>query len=372
VKVVSKLTIAIVAGVCVVLGVNAAVELHILRATDDLRVTLLWDTAITTLVIAITVGGLSILFGAWLVGRPIRRLVEHARRIGAGELGRTVEVGQHDEIGVLAVEMNQMSHRLAQAHARVVEETEARHAALAQMRHSDRLRTVGQLAAGVAHELGTPLNVVAVHAKLIRTGVTRGDEASDALRIIEQQTHRMATIIRQLLGFARRASPAKRPIDLREVARDVTSLVLPLADRAGVAIRCDDGPPIIVDADPTQLQQVLANVAVDGIDAMADGGNLHVGMSRSWQTPPADHDGPAGPHAAIEIADTGVGIAPGDLERVFEPFFTTKSVGDGTGLGLSVAYGIVREHGGWITVASELGRGTCFTVYLPLAPEIRS
>jgi len=125
----------------------------------------------------------------------------------------------------------------------------------------------------------------------------------------------------------------------------------------------------VASVDSSQLQQVFTNLVVNGVQSMQRGGTLTIGVRRQHTQPPVDHGGPEADYYCIEIRDQGCGIAPADRQHLFEPFFTTKPVGEGTGLGLAVAYGIVREHGGWIEVASEVGSGSLFSVFLPIAQE---
>jgi signal transduction histidine kinase len=127
--------------------------------------------------------------------------------------------------------------------------------------------------------------------------------------------------------------------------------------------------PLVADLDVGQIQQVLTNLMVNGIQAMPHGGELRVVLRRVRATPPVAHGGASGEWLCVEVRDQGTGIAPENLSRLFEPFFTTKDVGEGTGLGLAVAYGIVRDHDGWIDVSSELGHGSRFSVYLPATPR---
>jgi two-component system NtrC family sensor kinase len=305
--------------------------------------------------------------GVVLVGRPMRRLADKARRIGAGDLSGPLVLAQQDEIGELAREMNHMCERLQQAQDRLTAETAARINALEQLRHADRLSTIGRLASGVAHELGTPLNVVTGHAKRVLTGEATGQAVQDSVRIIYDQGERMTRIIRSLLEFARRPGPHKAPGKLDELGRKTLALLRPLAAKSGVTLEMpDEGESAaLVPLDPSQIQQVLMNLVVNGIQAMPRGGTLSLAVGVRSATPPQELGRPAGEHAYVAIRDQGVGIAPADLPRVFEPFYTTKGVGEGTGLGLAVAYGIVRDHGGWIDIASEVGRGSCFTIYLP-------
>jgi len=180
----------------------------------------------------------------------------------------------------------------------------------------------------------------------------------------------ITAIIRQLLDFSRRRGPSLGPGDLRPLAGRTVELLASLARKRGVVIAVD-APEGAVTAqiDPGQIQQVLANLVVNGLQAMPSGGRLTLRLGRRYATPPSDVDGPAGEYATITVEDQGDGIVQEDLPRIFEPFFTTKDVGEGTGLGLSVAYGIVREHGGWIDVESTPGAGSRFTCFLRMASE---
>jgi two-component system, NtrC family, sensor kinase len=330
------------------------------------------NTIMTILALAALSGLLAMGLGAVLVGRPTRKLMEKARRIGEGDLGEPLVLRQRDELGQLAVEINAMCDNLAEARERVASETAARIAMLEQLRHADRLTTVGKLASGIAHELGTPLNVVSGRARMIVRG-SSPDEAIENARIIGEQVDRMTKIIRQLLDFARRRSAQKAPADLGPLVRQTLSLLEPLARKRRVSLRYGDGAsdaggppasPILADIDAGQIQQVLTNLVMNGIHAMNGGGELAVSIERVRARPPADHGGAEGEYVAIQVADQGEGIAADVLPRIFEPFFTTKDIGEGTGLGLSVTYGIVREHGGWLGVESEVMKGSRFTVYL--------
>jgi signal transduction histidine kinase len=295
----------------------------------------------------------------------MRALVEQARRIGGGDFAYRSTIRQNDEVGVLARELEAMSDRLAEAAQTLASNNEERIRVLEQLRHADRLTTVGTLAAGVAHELGTPLNVAVGHAKMIASGNLKPEQVTNGARIIAAQVDRMVRILRQLLDFARRGESAKKPTELGAIAERTTSLLETLARRRGVAIElsCEDRDGQVL-ADAPQLEQVLTNLIVNGIQAM-DQGVLRVRVERSEETPPPDHGGPKGEFFRVDVRDEGPGIAKELLPRVFEPFFTTKPVGEGTGLGLSVAYGIVRDHGGWMSVTSEPGGGTVFSVHLP-------
>lgn len=300
---------------------------------------------------------LALALGVVFIGRPISRLAEKARRVGTGDLSGPLELAQRDELGELAKEINVMCDRLSEERRRVEQATE-------QLRHADRLTTVGKLASGLAHELGTPLNVVKGRARLIADREVEGSEAIDSARIVAEQADRMTALIRQLLDFARPRALEKSSIDLAVLGARVVELVGTIARKANAALIPPSGEAR-VDADDGQLTQVLTNLVVNAIQAMPDGGTVTLATRRDKREAPAFVGSSQREWVSIAVTDTGVGMDDATRERIFEPFFTTKDVGEGTGLGLSVSWGIVREHGGWIDVASARGKGSTFTVYLP-------
>ena len=304
-----------------------------------------------------------------LVGRPLVRLRDKARRAGAGDFSRPLVLSQRDEMGELAAEINAMCDRIAEANRRVVDETAARVAALEQLRHTERLATVGQLAAGVAHELGTPLNVVMARAELLAEGTASTADATANGRTILEQADRMTGIIQQLLDFSRRRGPKMGLANLEQLVARTLELVFPAAERAKVRVERVASAPVFARLDQSQMQQVLANVLMNGIQAMPDGGRLRIAVGVRRARPPAQTGGAQGDYLCVTVEDEGRGIAREDLARVFEPFFTTKAIGEGTGLGLAVAHGIVAEHGGWIEVESEVGKGSRFSIFLPRPAE---
>lgn len=349
-------------------GPQGAVEVSEPMAVEEayVRTTLrnaLWLTAAT----AVFSCGAALALGSWLVGRPLSALASRARRVGEGDFSSRLRSKRRDELGDLAREVDTMCTRLEVARERVESETQARLDALAQLRHADRLSTVGRLASGLAHELGTPLNVVQGRASLIARDASATESVARGASVIVEQSERMTGIIRRLLDFARRRGVKQERVDLRSAAAQSVALLAPLAAKSGVALVA--GPPCaeaFALADPAQLQQVLSNLVVNAVQATPNGGEVHVAVGLARARPPADvGEGSEGEFVRVDVEDRGVGIAPDDIGRIFEPFFTTKGVGEGTGLGLSVSYGIVREHGGWIAVQSRPGEGSRFSVFLP-------
>lgn len=326
--------------------------------------------AITAACLGLVCAALTFALGSSIVGRPVRALVDQARRIGAGDLGSQLKLKQHDEIAELAHEMNAMSRKLSDANSRLVAETAARVHALEQLRHADRLVTVGKLASGIAHELGTPLNVVSGRAKMISQGALADEPTRNNARIVMEQSERMAQIIRQLLDFARAGKPNKTLLDLRHLTASTLSLLRPIADKRRVTLHFEVNEPVAeVVVDAAQLQQVVTNLVVNAVQASPEGATVEIGLRNARQSHRIS-GAPGTPiergFACITVTDRGVGMSEATLERIFEPFFTTKDVGEGTGLGLAVAYGIVQEHGGFITVESKLAEGSRFQVYLPI------
>jgi signal transduction histidine kinase len=319
---------------------------------------------VESIAILLLAAGATFALGFRFVARPVQELVVQARRIGADDLSQRLHLAGHDELSELAVELNLMCDRLVAVRDRrlamqrqIEDESAARLAALDQLRHADRLATIGQLASGVAHELGTPLNVVAGHAKMIASDEAP-EENRDSARVIAEQAARMTAIIRQLLDFARRNKPQLKVGDLAAVTGHTIQMLSPLALQRRVELRLSTARPSArVRMDEAQIQQAITNLILNAIQAMPGGGGVAVDLADARQA--------GREYVRLAIQDQGPGIASEDLPHIFEPFFTTKAVGEGTGLGLSVCYGIVQEHGGFIEVESAVGAGTRFSVFLP-------
>jgi two-component system, NtrC family, sensor kinase len=314
------------------------------------------------------------ILGVWLVGRPLARLTDKTRRAGTGDLSNPVHLAGRDELAELGIALNLMCNRLAAAHERLRTEAEARIAALEQLRHADRLKTVGRLASGMAHELGTPMNVVLARAEII--GLEAPSETAVAsAQVIKAQIQRMTAMIRQLLDFGRRGRVRKQTLDLGELSEQTVEMLDPLAKRRNVTLElrpCE--ATVLVEVDGPQIQQVLSNMIENAIHAMPDGGIVTVGVEAGPFPAVGDSRTAGQGYARLAVEDQGSGISAENLQHIFDPFFTTKEVGNGTGLGLSIAYGIVQDHGGWIEVSSTPGVGSRFLIYLPRAgaPQIKS
>jgi len=242
--------------------------------------------------------------------------------------------------------------------AYVARERLERQSAIEQLRHAERLNVVGKLAAGVAHELGTPLNVIATTAELVDADHGRSDMVHASCRVIIDQSERMATIIRQLLDFGRRGGSDRSTIDLGALVQSTVALLRPLARKRRVELSLAlPKSPVRASVNGLEIGQVLSNLVLNAVQAMPNGGRsvieLRLERERGVEI------------AVLSVSDEGTGIRPEDVPKVFDPFFTTKDVGDGTGLGLSVTYGIVADHGGRVNVETDWGHGSVFTVVLP-------
>jgi len=244
----------------------------------------------------------------------------------------------------------------------VVEDLSNVRALETQLLRAEKLATVGVLAAGIAHEIGTPLGVVRGRAEYVQGKLGPQHPQSAGVGVIVEQIDRVSRTLRQLLDFARMQRPVVRPVQLAPLARSVQELLRLESARRTVPLELQlpEGLPALA-ADPDQLQQVLVNLCLNALDACSEGGQVRLSASAPI---PGEHWG----LVALRVQDDGCGIPQESLNQVFDPFFTTKKRGQGTGLGLTVVAQIVRNHGGRIELESEPGQGTCVTLWWPATP----
>lgn len=289
------------------------------------------------------------------ITRPIRNLAKAAQGLASGNFNQEVNPESNDEVGDLSRTFNFMIKAIRERDEKLKAETQA---ALIQM---EKMSSLGQMAAGVAHEINNPLSGVLTYIQLMLRNIKAGKAVSAAdlekkLTTMGWETERCTRIIRSLLDFARQTKPTIRDVDLGKVIENCLIMLSHQAELFNVQIVKEyqsDMPRI--KADPEQLQQVFTNMILNAIQAMEKGGGtLTILMVRD-----AEKGG-----LGVKFCDTGPGIAPENLKKLFTPFFTTKEKGKGIGLGLAVCYGIIRRHGGEISVESELSKGTTFTVWL--------
>jgi two-component system NtrC family sensor kinase len=300
--------------------------------------------------------------------RPLRDMAAATRVIARGDLSHKVEVSSRDEVGALADSFNEMTDHLREANAKLVEwgttlegKVEERTRQLRDIQEhlvqSEKLASIGKLAAGIAHEINNPLGGILIYSHLILEDTPPGRPHHDNLRKIVKETTRCKEIVKGLLDFARPKEPDMAPVDVPAVLDGCLAFAghQTLFQNIKVERSYDPDVPKVV-ADAAQLQQVLMNLILNAAESMDGRGTLSLRVRADL----------ARQELIVDIADTGRGIKPEDRARLFEPFFTTKEVGKGTGLGLAISYGIVRKHQGSIDVTSEPGRGAVFTVRLPL------
>ena len=285
------------------------------------------------------------------ITRPVRRLSSAAEEIADGNLSYRVEIDSADEIGELGRTFNFMVDSLKERDQQLRAYTEQ------QLLRSERLASLGRLAAGVAHEINNPLTGVLTFGHLLLRKCGGDDPRREALETIVDQTSRCKQIVRGLLDFARQTEPNKVRADVKSVLEESLRLTenQALVQNVEVVKKLNHHLPDVM-LDKGQIQQVFVNILVNAIDAMPDGGTLTI----------ATNSARAGDFVKVEFADTGCGIAPDDIGKVFDPFFTTKDASKGTGLGLAVSYGIVARHSGNIEVQSRVEKGSTFTVNLPV------
>jgi two-component system NtrC family sensor kinase len=316
-----------------------------------------------------------------LVYVPLRDLEGGAKRLARGELDSPIPVRGNDEFGEVARSFNTMTAALSASQKELREaahtleekvEERTRQLRLAELEaaQSEKLASVGLLAAGIAHELNNPLTGVLTFSHLMRQKLPDGSQDAEDMDLVIRETKRCATIIRRLLDFARQKAPEKKFTDLNRVIEETVRFIERPAHLQNTDITLElapDLPQVWVDED--QVKQVVMNMLVNAQHATEAGGSITV------RTRVCDYRFRGGddvPAVEIAIIDTGCGIPEADLKKIFDPFFTSKEVGKGTGLGLSVSHGIVQAHGGVIRVSSVVGQGTTFTVYLPITPPRES
>jgi len=302
-----------------------------------------------------------------LVNRPVRALVQHAHLIGAGDLDATVTVKNRDELGDLAEAFNGMTANLKKARGeledwgknleqKVEERTQEIKKIQSQLVHSEKLASLGELVAGIAHEINNPLTGILVFASLLSSDSKLDPALKGDLDLIVKETQRCARIVKGLLDFSRESMPQKKPASLNAIMDATLTLICNQACFHDINVIKEYNPDIPeMNVDPNQIEQVFINLLLNACHAINGPGEIRIrtGLDRERQ------------EAYASITDTGCGIPEENLPKIFDPFFSTKE-NKGTGLGLSVSYGIVEGHGGRIEVQSTVGVGTTFTCWLPL------
>jgi two-component system NtrC family sensor kinase len=363
-----------------VLGVlDLALNLEAIdREVADVKLRVYFVTGIEVLLISIFI----FFFTRHFVGIPIQQLIEGTKAVSAMDLDKPIDIiHTSEELDHLARSFNTMRERLQAAMAeinqftqqletKVEQRTEQLKAAHQKLLQTDRLASLGQLSASVAHEINNPVSGVLNLAMLMQRILT--DDGIPPGRLLDfrkylaqvvTETTRVGRIVSDLLAFSRRSKPQRVPADLNRIVKTTLSLISHKLKLMNVEVQLDlqaDLPA--VPCDPSQVQQVVLNLLLNGAEATQARGQGSISIRT------ASEEGAAG--VALWVTDSGEGIAPANLAKVFDPFFTTKPEGKGVGLGLAVSYGIIEAHGGDIEVKSKPGEGATFKVTLPLVqPE---
>ncbi len=365
-----------------------------LRKADELTArTRLQYFLIMGVAVVLIVGLLSVFFHR-AVDKPVQQLIWTMKKAEAGELSARAEAAPGDEIGQLGESLNRMLGRIEGGYQQNVDllrqinrfneelkdrvraatqELERRNEELKQanellfdtqlqLSRSERLAMVGEMAATMAHEIGTPLSSISGHVQLLLRESGIDPSTTSRLKIVEGQIARTVDILQGILNLSRQPGPALRRLEINNLLKEILGLTWPGLGMKNVTVKerfSEDLPPVLGDAH--QLQQVFLNLIVNAVDAMPHGGELRVETDCVEAQPGAK----ASPWVRIQITDTGRGIALEDQKRIFEPFFTTKDVGRGTGLGLAVCQRILKAHRGTIEVKSQVGMGSTFVILLP-------
>ena len=295
-------------------------------------------------------------------------VMEHLKRVGSwsGEIANRRKDGKRllTRVRITLVEILGQ-----QCSVTVREDITEKRKLESQLLRAQRMESLGRLAGGIAHDMNNILAPIMMAVPMLRTGFSP-QEGEHFLNTIEASAHRGAQLVRQLLFFGRGVDGENIAIHVRDVVRELESMLLEMFPRS-IAIRTNVASDAWVRGDPTQLHQVLLNLCVNSRDSMPEGGTLTLTVKSVLIAEDCGHHGPdarPGPYVRITVTDSGTGIPPEHMDKIFDPFFTTKEVGKGTGLGLVTVAGIVKRHGGFVGVQSELGMGTTFEIHLPAAP----
>jgi two-component system NtrC family sensor kinase len=319
---------------------------------------------ILTCLLLLMFGMLVIILTHYLIDVPVRRLVRHSELVAIGDLESRVPVTSRDELGELSEAVNDMTESLGRAdkelkgwadslEQKVEERSRAIMLMEEQLRRSEKLASIGTLAAGVAHEINNPLTGILLYASILNSDNRLDPALLPDLEQVISEARRCAGIVKNLLEFSRESFPEKEPASIEAILDDVIYFFQNQPDFSNIIISKNYARDLpLISVDPNQIRQVLLNLVINAGHAMPKGGDLEISTYRSTD----------GMYICTGIKDSGEGIPEENLARIFDPFFTTKP--EGTGLGLAISYGIIENNGGKIEVKSSLGEGTTFVVML--------
>ena len=335
-----------------------------------------WDAS-ALLVAAGLLLGIALVMGVYMrktVQDPINKLMVGMDHVIRGDLTHALPLDRNDEIGRIAYRFNEMTAQLRDAQKEIRGTADARLRLQQRLRQSEKLATVGQLSAEIAHEVGTPLNVIGLRARALLKKADQPDVVTKNSAIIADQAERITKIIQQMLNLSRARIIKRTKVDLVGIVEDATALLEYQMERAGVTlneVQVEAPLPTVV-GDADGLQQVFINLVHNAVQAMPDGGEMTVAVGVEHRRKGGLDLAPPEEYVVVSVADTGEGIPEAVREQIFEPFFSTKGQGEGTGLGLTVVQGIVKEHDGWIDVEPVEPHGAELRVYLPTSLDDES
>ena len=310
----------------------------------------------------------------YIVTRPLSMLTEGMNKLSMGDMEQRIHIASKDEIGLLAGSFNSMAEELKEYKEKMEnwtksleDEVQKKTAEIVraqeQLINAEKLASLGRMAAGVAHELNSPLTGIVTFAYLmIKRMPKENTQDIEDLKVIIDQAERCSRIVRGLLGFSRKTASEKARVNINLLIENTLSMVRNQAKFHNIAFDVDlDKSAPEVTADPNQIQQVFLNLLINSADAMEERGRVIIASRMVKDN--------GDKFIELEFTDTGPGIPEDIRGRIFEPFFTTKPAGKGTGLGLSVSYGIIKKHGGQIFIKSEPAEGASFFIRLPIEEE---
>jgi len=319
----------------------------------------------SVLLLVLAATALQFVLGQIYVTRPLTTMARAMQKLRSNEWSSRLGYDRKDEVGLLGQEFDAMVVALEEARQRIAREIESRTNLERGLQQVDKLVTVGQISAGLAHEIGSPLQIMNGRARALLARDHSAEETRKHARVFAEQTDRITRIVDQLLQFARRRPARFAENNLVGPVRAVLELIEPTARRREVTIELQcapEMPPVVSDVD--QIQQIVLNLSKNALEASHPGGRITIRIGpSSLRTNGGSRLAPA---ARLEVEDDGSGMSADVLDKLFDPFFTTRSAEGGTGLGLAVVKAIVSEHGGGISASSTPGRGSRITVDLPL------
>ncbi len=326
--------------------------------------------SVTTTIAFVVIG--SLLLGRYVV-KPLEKLADATEALTGEYLPRALEPTGRNQIGTLAASLSGMSEKLREYKQAIDHYIQSLKESNRELRRtqeelirSEKLSSVGRLAAGIAHEIGNPIGIILGYLEILRRSLGRADENADALARVESEVMRIDRIIRELLSFARPSPAALRPVAVNAVVEEAMELISHQQEIRAISVekRLDGSLPPVM-ADESQLKQVMINLFINAMDAMQNGGKLTVTTGQANGAAAVPGGNPPDSSVCIAVSDTGTGIDRGSLNNIFDPFFTTKSPGKGNGLGLSICLRIIEAFAGTIAVQSTPGTGSTFTISLP-------